>query len=152
MSAAAALAYRWDGRRSRLFFQLKPDSYNTKSLIGFLQALRREFPASKCLLIWDGLPAHKSRLMQAHLATERRWLHVERLPGYAPDLNPVETLWSNLKGQELANRCAASLSEAAAAARCGLARIARHRSLARAFLAHAGLSWRPDVTVLCETH
>ena len=141
MSAAAALAYRWDRRRSRLFFQLKPDSYNTKSLSGFLQALRREFSASKCLLIWDGLPAHKSRLMQAHVAAERRWLHVEPLPGYAPDLNPVATLWSNLKGQELANRCAASLSEAATAARRGLTRIARHRSLARSFLAHAGLSW-----------
>ena len=141
MSAAAALAYRWDGRRSRLFFQLKPDSYNTKSLIGFLQALRREFPASKCLLIWDGLPAHKSRLMQAHLATERRWLHVERLPGYAPDLNPVETLWSNLKGQELANRCAEDLGEAVTALENGMARVGRSDQLCFAFLDHAGLSF-----------
>lgn len=140
MSAAAALAYRWDGRRSRLFFQLKPDSYNTESLIGFLQALKRELRARPCLLIWDGLPAHKSRLMQAHLAGERRWLHVEALPGYAPDLNPVETLWSNVKGRELANLCAADLGAAARAARRGLARVARHPTLAMSFLAHAGLS------------
>ena len=140
MSAVAALAYRWDGRRSRLFFQLKPDSYNAESLIAFLQTLQRELRARKCLLLWDGLPAHKSRKMQDYLTRTRRWLHVERLPSYAPDLNPVETLWSNLKGRELANLCAANLGQAAMAARRGLARVARHRSLARSFLAHAGLS------------
>lgn len=83
-------------------FQLKPDSYNTESLIGFLQGLKRTMRACPCLLIWDGLPAHKSRLMKEHLRRERRWLHVEPLPAYAPDLNPVETLWSNIKGRELA--------------------------------------------------
>ena len=43
--SATALAQRWDGRRSRLFFQLKPDSHNTKSLIAFLHALMRELRA-----------------------------------------------------------------------------------------------------------
>lgn len=140
MSAAAALAYRWNGRRSRLFFQLKPDSYNTESLIGFLKGLKRAMRACPCLLIWDGLPAHKSRLMKAHLLRQRHWLHVEPLPAYAPDLNPVETLWSNIKGRELANLCAADLGAAAKEARRGLARVARHPTLAKAFLAHAGLT------------
>jgi len=36
MSVAAALGYRWDGKRSRLFFQTKADSYNEESLIAFL--------------------------------------------------------------------------------------------------------------------
>ena len=43
MSIAAALAYRWDGKRSRLFFQTKSDSYNEDSLIVFLKDLKREF-------------------------------------------------------------------------------------------------------------
>ena len=30
--------------------------------------------------------------------TQRPWLVVERLPAYAPELNPVEGLWSSLKG------------------------------------------------------
>jgi hypothetical protein len=58
--SATALAQRWDGRRSRLFFQLKPDSHNTESLIAFLPALMRELRAHPFLLLWDGLPAHKS--------------------------------------------------------------------------------------------
>lgn len=140
MAAAAALAYRWDGRRSRRFFQLKPDSYDTESLIGFLRALQRALGRRRCLLLWDGLPAHKSRRMQAHLAGERRWLHVERLPAYAPELNPVELLWGHVKGGALANLCAADLGAAAKAARRGLARLARRPALARAFLAHAGLA------------
>jgi transposase len=41
--------------------------------------------------------------MQAFVRRQRGWLVVERLPGYAPELNPVEGVWSNLKGQELAN-------------------------------------------------
>ncbi len=69
----------------------------------------------KVILVWDGLPAHKSRVMQGYLWRQRRWLRVERLPGYAPDLNPVEMLWGNIKGQELANRCAEDLDEAVAA-------------------------------------
>jgi hypothetical protein len=58
--SATALAQRWDSRRSRLFFQLKPDSHNTKSLMAFLPALMRELRAHPFLLLWDGLPAHKS--------------------------------------------------------------------------------------------
>jgi DDE superfamily endonuclease len=48
--------------------------------------------------------------MKEYLLQERRWLKVERLPGYAPDLNPVETLWGNIKGQELANRVVPMIS------------------------------------------
>jgi len=47
--------------------------------------------------------------MKAYLGSQRRWLVVERLPAYAPELNPVEKLWANLKGAELANLCAETL-------------------------------------------
>jgi len=68
-------------------------------------------------------------------------LHLEHFPPYAPDLNPVETLWSNLKGQELANRCADGLGEADGAVRQGMARVRQSQQLAFAFLHHAGLSF-----------
>jgi hypothetical protein len=139
MSIAAALAYSWDGRRSRLFFKTKPDSYNTESLIAFLKDLKREFRSRKCILIWDGLPAHKSRVMKKYLASQHEWLIVERLPGYSPDLNPVETLWGNVKGQELSNLCAEDLGEVAEALQRGMARVGACDELAGAFLNHAGL-------------
>jgi transposase len=141
MSLAAALVYRWDGRRARLFFQMKPDSYTTDTLVGFLQDLRRELGGRRVILVWDGLPAHRSRSMQAYLRGQRRWLREERLPGYAPELNPAEGLWQNLKGQELANFCGQDLAAAARQCRHGVGRVRRHPALLFSFLQHTGLFW-----------
>jgi len=69
MSICAAIGYRWDGRRSRLFFQTREGSYNTESLIAFLDDLKRHVRRQKAILVWDGLPAHKSRAMQEYLST-----------------------------------------------------------------------------------
>jgi transposase len=141
LSVSVALAFHWSGRRARLFFQTRPDSYNTPALIAFLQDLKREFRGRRVILVWDGLPAHKSHAMTAFLRTQRAWLSIERLPGYAPELNPVEQLWGNVKGTELANQCADNLKEVAAALRKGMARVRRRRSLAFSFLKHTGLSF-----------
>jgi transposase len=141
ISICAALGYRWDGRRSRLYFQTREGSYNTNSLIAFLKDLKRRLRGQKVILIWDGLPAHKSLAMQGYLLCQRNWLTIERLPGYSPDLNPVETMWGNIKGQELANRCAEDLAELDAAVRDGMKRVPRSRKLPLSFLKHAGLSF-----------
>ena len=141
MSAAGVVAYRWDGRRTQVFFQLKPDSYNTDSLMAFLDDLRRHFRHRKVILVWDGLPAHRSRAMTEYLRRQSGWLTVERLPGYAPELNPVEYLWGNVKGQELANLCADNLSHATAAFSRGMARVRHSQHLCFSFLQHAGLSF-----------
>ena len=141
LSICAALGYRWDGRRSRLFFQTRAGAYNSESLIAFLKDLKRHLHGAKAILIWDGLPSHKSRVMMDFLDSQRSWLSVERLPGYAPDLNPVETLWGNVKGKELANRCAENLAEVFDAVRGGMARVRKSHTLAFAFLKHAGLSF-----------
>jgi hypothetical protein len=44
------------------------------------------------VLVWDGLPAHRSAKMRTLIAA-RRWLRVYQLPGYAPELNPTETFF-----------------------------------------------------------
>ena len=78
--------------------------------------------------------------MTAWIATQRRWLVVERLPAYGHDLNPVEPLWGNLKSSELANLCADTIDDAAVAADAGLERIATDAELCFAFLDYTGLS------------
>jgi putative transposase len=124
-----------------LFFQTRQGSYNSESLIAFLQDLKRHLRGKKAILVWDGLPAHKSQMMKQYLATQRRWLREERLPGYAPDLNPVETLWGNVKGQEMANRCSKDLDEVVTAVENGMKRVRKSRTLPFSFLEHAGLSF-----------
>jgi transposase len=94
----------------------------------------------KATLLWDGLPAHRSRAMRTWLNRQRSWLVVERLPAYAPELNPVEGLWSSLKAVELANLTSPTLAEVIHQAHLGIERVRRTPHLAYSFLRHAGLS------------
>ena len=68
---AAALCYGVRGGGAQLCFQLQPGSYNIDTLIHVLAELRRFLGGEKATLLWDGLPAHRSRAMQAWLATQR---------------------------------------------------------------------------------
>jgi hypothetical protein len=141
LSVSAAIAYRWDGKRSRVYFDIVPDSYDAPKLIKFLKQLKRHFRGTYVILIWDGLPAHKSAEMTAFLESQSDWLHAERLPGYAPDLNPVEGLWGNIKGQELANQSHDNLGDVADAVKGGFNRVQTYRQLTFGFLEETGLSF-----------
>jgi len=61
--------------------------------------------------------------MKAWIGAQRHWLRVEQLPGYAYDINPIEQVWGNVKGTELANLCPDTIDEAHAAAQAGLERV-----------------------------
>ena len=139
MSAAGFLCYRADGRRARLYLHSQPGSYTSDILIPALRALRRRLRAP-VVLIWDGLNSHWSHKMAAFVASQR-WLQVERLPGYAPDLNPCEGLWANLKGGDLANRAEETIGQVAEIAHCAARRVAHSQQLLFGFLAQTGLSF-----------
>jgi DDE superfamily endonuclease len=139
-SMAAALGYHPDGTKARLCFHLQPDSYDTDTLIGVLEQLNGFYAGHRVVLLWDGLSSHWSHKMRAHLALQHDWLKVERLPAYAPELNPVEYLWANLKGGELANCTGDTIAEVADQAQHGIQRVCDSDSLVIGFLAHTGLS------------
>jgi hypothetical protein len=139
-SMAAALCYGVRGGGAQLAFHVQAGSYDTDRLIGVVGQLRKFLGGEKATLLWDGLPAHRSRAMRAWLRTQRSWLVVERLPAYAPDLNPVEGLWSSLKAVELANLTGPTLGEVLAQAHRGIQRIRTTPHLAYSFLRHTGLS------------
>ncbi|MFJ1890688.1 IS630 family transposase [Streptomyces sp. NPDC088170] len=90
---------------ARLCFHLKPGSYDTTGLIEVLERMKVFYSGERVVLVWDGLSAHWSRAMRAWVA-EQDWLTLERLPAYAPELNPVELLWSSPKKRELAHELA----------------------------------------------
>ena len=48
-------------------------------------------------LVVDGLPAHKTALVKAYVASTNGRLTLHYLPGYAPELNPDELVWSHMK-------------------------------------------------------
>jgi hypothetical protein len=138
-SMAAALGYHADGTKARLCFHLQQPSYDTDSLISVLDQLASFYAGQRVVLIWDGLSAHWSTRMRAFIDSQRDWLTAERLPAYAPHLNPVEYLWANLKGVELANLPGATLVEVADQAQRGIERVCASDDLVAGFLAHTGL-------------
>jgi transposase len=139
-SMAAALCYGVRGGGAQLCFDVRAGSYDTNSLIQVLKGLRAFLGGEKATLLWDGLPSHRSRAMRDWLNTQRSWLVVERLPAYAPELNPVEGLWSSLKAAELANLTSLTLAEVIDQAHRGIERVRRAPHLAYSFLRHTGLS------------
>ena len=64
------------------------------------------------MVLWDGAPIHRSQVIRDFLANgAAHRLHLERLPAYAPELNPDEGVWKHLKCVELKNLCCQSLAE-----------------------------------------
>jgi transposase len=143
---AGVLAYRPDGSRARVLLGTKPGAYDTPSLIAFLRQLRRHFRGQQVILIWDGLPSHRSTEMQLYLQQQRHWLEVVRLPAYAPELNPLEGLWAYLKGGPLAKLCTKYIEEVEISAEDGVEAVRRNRELPFGFLRRTGLSLCPRVS------
>jgi transposase len=78
---------------------------DSSDVVAFLEHLLREVPGCM-VLIWDGAPIHRSHVIREFLANgAAQRLHLERLPAYAPEPNPGEGLWQQLKGVELRNVC-----------------------------------------------
>ena len=93
------------------------------------------------ILIWDNLPTHTSRKMRQLIAA-RSWLTVFQLPPYAPELNPVEAIWSNLK-RSLANLTKQGISQLITLVKTRLKRMQYRPGLIDGFLAKTGLDLTP---------
>jgi len=132
------IAYRPASDAVRVLFSLGPGNVDSDWVVRGLRSLRRHLSGA-VILLWDGLPAHRSAHTRRHVQAQHRWLHVERLPAYAPELNPVEAMWANLSARELANLCPETLDELSTHVQRGVRRIRRHNHLGLAFLRHSGL-------------
>ena len=74
---SAAVCFRADGSEAALVFGMQPGSYNDHAIMEFLVELHRHLDGDKITLIWDGLPSHRSRAMQAFISSQHHWLVVD---------------------------------------------------------------------------
>jgi putative transposase len=139
---AAFACYR-PGRLPKLFYALAPDASFTEEEFGpLLTDLHTRLEPGKVILVWDRLSGHvNSRKTKAFIAANASWLSVVPLPGYAPELNPVEQAWAWIKNGPLANFCAANLTDLTDAADRALDRLRKRPELLTPFLRHTGLDW-----------
>ena len=131
------------------YFRLYTGSVKAPQAVDFLRALIRHIP-QPLLLVWDRLPAHRSRLVRDYLSSFGGWIHMEYLPPYAPELNPVEYIWAYWKQHELPNVCPKDYWQLSQGARRTLRRMRRRPRLITAFWKQASL-WPPSNPILCGT-
>ena len=132
LSVIAGITFR------RFYFRLFPGAIKGPQIIEFLHALGRQL-RRPLLVIWDGLPAHRSALVREYLESLNGAVQIEQLPGYAPELNPTEYIWGHLKHHELANRCATHFGELTHFARNRLRSMQQRPTLIAAFCHQAEL-------------
>jgi transposase len=90
---------------------IRSQSLNGLHTIAFLIHLQHQIKG-RLLVIWDGSPIHRRAEVQAFVAAQSaNMIHIESLPPYAPDLNPVEWFWQHLKNEELSNLTCLDLEE-----------------------------------------
>ena len=102
VSVIAGLSLSPVARRLNLYFRTLPNAYvTTPDTAAFLRDLLRHL-RGRVIVVWDRGPIHRGDPIRRVLADYPR-LTLERLPSYAPELNPVEHLWNHIKYGRLAN-------------------------------------------------
>jgi len=94
------------------------------------------------IVVWDNLNTHVSGMMDEFTGAHHDWLTVIQLPSYAPDLNPCEGVWANMKNG-LGNLAAVDVDQLTAIIKNRLKSIQYRPALIDGFLAQAGLTLQP---------
>jgi hypothetical protein len=148
--SVAGLACYKPGTRSRLFYRTRTHrgrkgerrSMSEADYAGLITAAHQQLSAP-LILIWDNLNTHISAAMRAFIDAHPDWLTEARLPAYAPDLNPVEGAWANMKNG-LGNLAATDADQLTAIVKNRLKSIQYRPALIDGFLAQTGLTLKPE--------
>ncbi len=127
-------------QEGRLFMQMQDHSYKGPDVVRFLQLLLREIPG-KILVIWDGASIHRCHVVKNFTSKgDAQRIQIERLPAYAPELNPQEGIWNLLKRAELKNVCCLTLQDLRQQLLRAKERLRHRKSTLSQCYAHAGYS------------
>jgi transposase len=122
----------------RIFMQIQDHSYKGPDVVRFLQLLLREITGN-ILVIWDGASIHCGHVVKNFLKNGgAKRIRIERLPGYAPELNPQEGVWNLLKRVELKNICCLNLQDLRQKLLHAKERLRHHKFTLSQCYAHAG--------------
>lgn len=136
---AGILMFTPKGNNPRILFKLQPGAMNKYDFVALLKELKTELKGKKLLLIWDSLPAHKAAVVAKYIASQKRWLRVERYPSYAPELSPVELVWSPMKTKDLAHTPPKGLGHLKRMVRRSFRRVKNDKALLKHCLRKAGI-------------
>jgi len=143
ISVIGAISISPKHRRFCFYFYLLADNANFRgpSLVMFLDYLLRRIQGPITLL-WDEIPIHRARAVQRFMH-KHRTIVAEEFPPFAPELNPVDYVWSYVKYSRLANNCPANLDVLRKQISEEFCRLQKRPDLLRSFFNHTGLSFTP---------
>jgi len=124
------------GNDGSLRFSLFEGKFNQFVFIEFLKRLIDHHPDRKVYLIVDGHPSHRSKLVKAWVAEHAERIELHFLPGYSPDLNPVELLNHDVKANAVGRRRPRNLSEMIDEVRAYLQRREQQPHIIQRFFTH----------------
>ncbi len=101
LSVVGSLSLSPRRRRISIQFSVQGENVIAPHVMAYLRGLHRQL-RRPLVVVMDRLNVHRSAVRQLRQAGAT-WLHVEWLPPYAPDLNPVEAVWGHTKCSDLAN-------------------------------------------------
>ncbi|MEP7200923.1 MAG: transposase, partial [Chloroflexota bacterium] len=109
----------------RLFYHGHQGRFTAESYCNFLAEVltRTEQPL---ILIHEGAKYHTAQQPRAYCAGQAERLTVYPLPSYAPDYNPIEQLWKNVKHHKTHNRYFPTFDTLIAAVEAGLTHFQQH--------------------------
>jgi transposase len=119
-----------------LRFRLFEGSFRGPVFIDFLRRLLRELPRRKVHLIVDGHPVHRAKLVSGWVARHAERIQLHFLPGYSPELNPVELLNNDVKANAAGRRRARTVVELTGELRAYVRRRQRQPELVARFFQH----------------
>jgi transposase len=96
-----------------LRFRLFVGSFTGPVFVEFLRRLLRDCSGRKVHLVVDGHPVHRAKLVSAWVAGHAERIQLHFLPGYSPELNPVELLNHDVKANAAGRRRARTVAELA---------------------------------------
>jgi transposase len=143
ISAISAVTVSPKRRRLGLYFSLLPDDANAhgEDTVAFLRQLRRHIPGPMTIL-WDRGNIHdRSKVVRGYLAGHPE-IVTEKLPSYAPETNPDESVWQHTKHGRLANFTPEDTAELRSVLIEEFDRIHHKPELLSAFIRHAGMPIR----------
>ena len=94
-----------------LRFRLFVGSFTGAVFLDFLRRLLRDCEGRKVHLIVDGHPVHRAKLVSAWVGRHAERIELHFLPGYSPELNPVELLNHDVKANAAGRRRPRSAGE-----------------------------------------
>jgi transposase len=127
--------------QGKLYTLVRQEALTSSHSVEFLKHLLRQADR-RLLVVWDGSPIHKWGDVPNYLSEgASRYIHLEVLPGYAPDLSPWDEggCWHHLKHVELANLSCMDLDELHLELHLAIGRLRQKPRLIRSFFAAVGL-------------